>query len=103
MSDETDKRREARSYLIGLGLALALTLPVFALVAWDLAPRMTILWVTAIAAVLQIAAHLRFFLHIRLKGQTREDLHLILFTTLILLLMGGGTIWLLWNLHTRMG
>jgi len=47
--------------------------------------------------------HLRFFLHIRLKGQPREDLHLILFTTLILALMGFGTIWLLWDLHARMG
>jgi len=103
MSDNPQKRHEAMSYLLGLALALVLTLPIFAMVAWDLASRGTILWVTAGAAVIQMAVRLRFFLHIRLKGQTREDLHLILFTTLILALMGFGTIWLLWDLHARMG
>ncbi|MPQ95319.1 cytochrome o ubiquinol/quinol oxidase subunit IV [Thioclava sp. JE_KL1] len=102
MSAADEKRREARSYLIGYALALALTLPIFALVAWDLLPKVAIWWATGVAAIVQIVVHFRFFLHIRLKGQKQEDLHLILFTTLILLLMGGGTLWLLWNLHARM-
>lgn len=94
--------RERRSYAIGFAVALALTFGPFALVAWDLAGRGTVLWVIAGAAALQVVAHFRWFLHIRLRGQAREDLQLILFTALILALMGGGTIWILANLSDRM-
>ncbi|QUS36454.1 cytochrome o ubiquinol oxidase subunit IV [Falsirhodobacter algicola] len=95
-------KKERRSYLIGYVLALILTLPVLGLTASGALPRGTLLWVAGVAAVVQIAVHFRFFLHIRLKGQTREDLHLILFTTLILALMGGGTIWIMADLAARM-
>ncbi|MDB6454024.1 cytochrome o ubiquinol oxidase subunit IV [Falsirhodobacter sp. 20TX0035] len=97
-----NRRQERRSYIVGYVLALALTLPVFALLAFDLLPRRQILWIAGVAAAVQIAVHFRFFLHIRLKGQTREDLQLILFTTLLLILMGGGTIWIMTNLAHRM-
>lgn len=97
-----NRRQERRSYLVGYGLALALTLPVFALVGFDLLSRRSILWIAGVAAVVQVVVHFRFFLHIRLKGQTREDLQLILFTTLLLILMGGGTIWIMLNLAHRM-
>ncbi len=97
-----DATAERRSYLKGFAAALLLTALPFALVAWDLAARRTILVIVGAAALLQIAAHFRWFLHIRLRGQSREDLQLILFTTLILALMAGGTIWILANLATRM-
>ena len=93
---------ERRSYLVGFAVALVLTLVPFALVAWDLAARGTIVVVIGAAALLQVAAHFRWFLHIRLHGQSREDLQLILFTALILGLMAGGTIWILANLQSRM-
>ena len=105
--DETGSRpegaaNERRSYLMGYVAALILTAIPFAMVAWDLAARTVILATIGGMALLQIVAHFRWFLHIRLRGQSREDLQLILFTTLILLLMAGGTIWILANLAERM-
>ncbi len=105
--DETGSRpedvaAERGSYIKGFVAALALTAAPFALVAWDLAGRTTVLAVIGGAALLQVAAHFRWFLHIRLHGQSRDDLQLILFTTLILILMAGGTIWILANLAARM-
>jgi cytochrome o ubiquinol oxidase operon protein cyoD len=94
--------RELASYLVGYVLALMLTVPLFAAVAFDLASRQQILWATGGAALIQIVVHFRCFMHIRLHGQTREDLQLILFTTLILAIMGGGTIWIIFNLMSRM-
>ena len=55
-----------------------------------------------IAALVQIVVHMRFFLHVDLSRQKREDLQLILFTVLLLALMGGGTIWILTDLAARM-
>jgi len=58
--------------------------------------------VIGVAALAQVVVHFRFFLHIGLQRSTRDDLQLILFTTLIITLMAGGTIWILENLHHRM-
>ena len=51
---------------------------------------------------MQLAVHLRFFLHIDLKRSARADLQLILFSSLIVALMVGGTLVVLFNLHGRM-
>jgi cytochrome o ubiquinol oxidase operon protein cyoD len=93
---------ERRSYVTGLFVALVLTLIPFAMLAWDMAERRTVLVTLAVTALLQVAAHFRWFLHIRFRGQSRDDLQLILFTGLILILMAGGTVFILANLATRM-
>ncbi len=104
MSDEhSDFRADLRQYLTGFALALALTLIPFALVWWNLAPRAVALWIIAGLAILQGIVHLRYFFHIDLSRQKREDLQLILFSLLILAMMAGGTIWIMANLAQRMG
>lgn len=97
-----EQRREFRSYLYGLGLALVLTAVPFALVYWSVIPHSWTVFALGLFAVIQIVVHFRFFLHIDPPRQRMDDLHLILFSTLILALMGGGTIWILTNLATRM-
>ena len=56
----------------------------------------------AVFALVQIVVHLRYFLHIDLGKQKREDLQLILFSTFLLAIMAGGTIWIMANLQMRM-
>ena len=95
-------RTEQRSYVWGFALALVLTLIPFALVAFADIERLT-LWVTIGAcALLQVVVHLRFFMHITLDKNKREDLLLILFTVLILVILCGGTLWILFDLYQRM-
>ena len=101
MTDGTH-RREARAYLAGFGLALTLTLVPFALVNWALIQGRALAVTVAVLALAQIVVHLRFFLHIDLSRQKREDLQLILFTVLLLGIMTVGTIWIMGNLATRM-
>lgn len=99
---EEDRRTEVRSCLVAYGLSLLLTVPVFALAVWGDLARGTLGWVIALSGLTQVIVHFRGFLHIRLQGQARDDLQLILFTTLVLLMMAGGTIWVLHNLAMRM-
>ena len=104
---ETDKgeeraRDERRDYAIGYALAALLTAIPFALVGFGALGRTATLWTIGAFALVQVVAHFRFFLRIDLSRQKREDLQLILFTTLILALMCGGTIWILFNLYGRM-
>jgi cytochrome o ubiquinol oxidase subunit IV len=102
MTDGAERSRELRSYLIGFGLAVVLTAIAFGAVLVGDSSRITVLWIVAVTAVVQVVVHFRFFLHIDLSKSNRDDLQLILFSFLILTLMVAGTIWILANLHARM-
>lgn len=104
-SDEAERKQEQRddlhSYLWGYGLALIMTLIPFWLVYRDVLSRYTVLGIMGFLALAQMVVHFRFFLHIGLKRQ-REDLHLILFSALVLTMMVAGTLWIMVNLSWRM-
>ncbi len=102
MSGGSDARRERRGYLAGYGVALLLTAAAFGVVHWGVWSGATALAVVFGLGLAQMIVHFRFFLHIRLRGSTREDLQLILFTVLIIALMAGGTLVILFNLRGRM-
>ena len=84
-------------YLAGIGLALVLSAIPFGLVAFTDLSRSTLLWVIGGCAIVQVIGHFRFFLHIDLSRQNRDDLQLILFSSLIVILMVSGTIWIISN------
>jgi cytochrome o ubiquinol oxidase operon protein cyoD len=91
-----------RSYLTGLALALILTAIPFALVAVNLLPKSLTLVVVAVAAVMQILVHLRYFLHLDLASTPRENLLAILFAAILIFIMVGGSLWIMLDLHHRM-
>lgn len=93
---------EFRTYAIGLVLALVLSAVPFALVFTHALPRSDLLWVIALAAIMQLIVHFRCFLHIDLSRSKRDDLQLILFSGLIVVIMVGGTIWIISNQAARM-
>ena len=95
-----EKSKEFYHYVIGFVLATVLTIIPFTLVA-TVGGKISFI-VLIVCAVLQLFVHLRYFLHLSYKGQQREDLQLVLFTGLILLIMIGGSIWVLGDLYNRM-
>jgi cytochrome o ubiquinol oxidase operon protein cyoD len=96
------KGHDTRSYVIGYVLALALTGIAFAAVRWPSFAATTTLAIVFGLALVQIVVHFRFFLHISLGKSSRDDLQLILFSTLIVALMVSGTVVILMNLRHRM-
>lgn len=102
MDNELNYLKELRFYLTGFLLALILTIVPFALVAWGDLPSRAMLMIILVMGLIQVVVHFRFFLHIDLSRQKREDLQLILFSVLLLTIMGGGTIWIMSNLANRM-
>ena len=100
--DRGEFQRELLSYIAGFILAVALTVVSFELVYWSALPHFWLMIAIGAFALIQIAVHFRFFLHIDFSQQKREDLQLILFSALILAIMVGGTIWILSNLAARM-
>lgn len=103
MTEESiSRRRGLREPLIGFFSALVLTVIPFALVS---AKSVPLVWsVAAIAAcgLFQILVHLRYFLHLDLRPNSRDRLLAIGFAAIIVFLMVGGTVWIMIDLHTRM-
>ncbi|WP_428029127.1 cytochrome o ubiquinol oxidase subunit IV [Ancylobacter sp.] len=97
-----DEGRERRSYVVGVILALLLTTAAFAVVWLDILSGGAALAALGLLALVQAIVHLRYFLHIDLERSHRDDLMLILFTVLILLIMVSGTVWILYDQHVRM-
>jgi len=102
MDHRAEYRRELSHYVIGFVAALVLTCAAFAMVHFDLAPTNTTIGIVFVLGLIQMVVHFRYFLHIDLEASARDDLQLILFSTLITLLMVGGTLIVLANLHHRM-
>ncbi len=96
------RRRDLLTYGVGYVLALLLTCAAFAIVTWRWAAGATALGLVFGLALVQAVVHFRCFLHIDLKRSARDDLQLILFSTLIIALMVGGTLVVLFNLRMRM-
>ncbi|WP_110674973.1 cytochrome o ubiquinol oxidase subunit IV [Salinicola sp. RZ23] len=101
-AEAQERASEQRSYLWGFTLALILTLIPFGVAAFAEWRPLHLYLLIGLCAMVQVVVHFRCFLHITLARNKREDLQLILFTALILLIMVGGTLWILFNLYYRM-
>jgi cytochrome o ubiquinol oxidase operon protein cyoD len=94
---------EIWSYVIGLGLALLLTAASFYVASTSL------LWGPGIAvglvvlAIAQMGVHLVFFLHITSGPDNTNNVLALAFGVLIVLLIMGGTLWIMANLAANMG
>ncbi|MPZ37571.1 MAG: cytochrome o ubiquinol oxidase subunit IV, partial [Rhizobiales bacterium] len=74
----------------------------FALIAANSLPRPLTLIIIAVAAVIQILVHLRYFLHLDLKSTPRENLAALAFAAVLIAIMVGGSFWIMFDLHHRM-
>ncbi len=95
-------RRERRRYVIGYGGSLLLTLAVFFIAyQWGIETPGVYLTI-GLMGLAQLIVQLVYFLHIDRRRSSREDLDLVLFSTLVLLIIILGTVWILGNLAIRM-
>ncbi|MBY0611549.1 MAG: cytochrome C oxidase subunit IV family protein [Beijerinckiaceae bacterium] len=103
MSDPNQgEKDDVRGYVAGYALALALTCAAFAVVRWPSFNRITTLAIVFTLGFAQAIVHFRYFLHITLAKSARDDLWLILFSVLIIVLMVSGSLVILMNLRARM-
>ncbi len=95
-------RRERRRYVIGYGGSLFLTIAVFT-VAYVFGIETKGVYLTiGLLGLAQLVLQLVYFLHIDRRRSSREDLDLVLFSTLVLLIIIVGTVWIMGNLAVRM-
>jgi cytochrome o ubiquinol oxidase operon protein cyoD len=103
VDDAGGREAALRSYLTGFALALVLTVIPFGLVVTgDALPRWFIVSIIFLAAIAQVLVHLYYFLHLNASAGERWNLPVILFTTLILVILAGGSVWIMVNLQRHM-
>ena len=102
MTSPRIEKRETLTYLVGYGLALLLTTVAFGLVYFGLLGGRQAFYTVLGLGLAQMLVHFRCFLHIDLERSARADLQLLLFSSLIVALMVGGTLVVLFNLQQRM-
>ena len=93
---------ERRTYLIGLVLALILTAVPFGLVSLGWLPAGATLVAILVAGLAQVLVHLRYFLHLDLRRTPRENLLALCFAAVLILIMVGGSLWIMIDLRYRM-
>lgn len=90
-------------HLIGFIFAVLLTVIPFAAVGFKLFAPVTTVAVIAVAAIVQIMVHLRYFLDIRINSGRPRAMVSLVFAVVLLFIMIGGTLWIMSDLALRMG
>jgi cytochrome o ubiquinol oxidase subunit IV len=102
-----DERREdiaagVRGYLVGLVLATVLTVASFTVagsqIVWGPALPVALI----VLAIAQMGVHLVFFLHITTAPDNTNNALALAFGVLIVLLLIGGSLWIMANLNHNM-
>ena len=95
-------RREVRGYLLGLALAIGLTLASFWVVGTDEVYRPGLAVAILVLAVAQMGIHLIFFLHITTAPDNANNILALAFGVLIVCLVVFGSLWVMSHMNHNM-
>ena len=90
------------SYTAGLGLAILLTIASFVVAQTNLLWPPGIPVGLIVLAFAQIGVHLVFFLHLGSGSDNTNNILALAFGVLVVLLVIGGSCWIIANLHANM-
>ncbi|UNM95445.1 cytochrome o ubiquinol oxidase subunit IV [Ignatzschineria rhizosphaerae] len=104
MIDQSQAKKELLDYLIGYGFSIALSLIAFGVVVYlkDYLSIGVLASILALCALVQIVVQFVYFLHIRKSDNDGWNLAALFFTGIILLMIVGGSGWVMFYLHMNM-
>jgi cytochrome o ubiquinol oxidase operon protein cyoD len=102
--DEESVSVKARvlGYVVGLVLAIVLTATSFFIAGTDLVWQPSIPVAIIVLAIAQMGVHLVFFLHITTGPDNTNNVMALAFGLLIIILVIGGSLWIMANLNQNM-
>ncbi|QFT55620.1 cytochrome o ubiquinol oxidase subunit IV [Microbulbifer sp. THAF38] len=102
MAEKSGFSAHLRTYLTGYVLSVVFTLAAFWAVLALGKEYKSVLILVGLLGVAQLIVQLKCFLNVTTQREGRDNLALILFSTLILLIIVLGTAWIMGNLAMRM-
>jgi cytochrome o ubiquinol oxidase operon protein cyoD len=100
--NEIDVGKRVLGYVVGLGLAVLLTAVSFFVAGTDLVWQPSIPIAIVVLAIAQMGIHLVFFLHTGTGPDSTNNVMALAFGILIVVLVIGGSIWIMDNLNHNM-
>jgi cytochrome o ubiquinol oxidase operon protein cyoD len=100
--EDQDLPKAVLSYVIGLGLAAGLTAVSFFVAGTQLVWTPSVPVALIVLAIAQMGVHLVFFLHITSGPDNTNNVMALAFGVLIVLLLIGGSIWIMGHLNHNM-
>lgn len=97
-----DAHGSLKSYVVGFGLSVLLTLASFGTVMSGAVPHHLMMPGIVVFAVAQLLVQLVFFLHMGTSPGKRGNLAIMLFTVLILAIVVIGSLWVMHNMNANM-
>lgn len=94
-------REDIEGYALGFLLAVLLTIASFYVVHTNLIWQGGIVMALIVLAVAQIGVHLVFFMHITSAPDNTNNILALAFGVLIVVLLIGGSIWIMGHLNER--
>ena len=91
-----------RGYLIGYAAASILTIGAFAAARTDALTPASVIAAITVLAIGQMLVHLIFFLHISTTPNQRTNILAFAVTMLIVVLIVGGSLWIMSHLQSNM-
>jgi cytochrome o ubiquinol oxidase operon protein cyoD len=91
-----------RGYLIGFLLSVVLTAIPFWLVMSGVLDGQTTAIIVTFLALAQIVVHTIFFLHVNTRAEGGWTLLALVFTTIIVVIVILGSLWIMYHLHGNM-
>ena len=101
-TDHDDVIHGIRGYLLGLGLATLLTCVSFFIAGTTLVWQPSIPVALSVLAMAQMGVHLVFFLHLTTGADNINNIMALAFGILIVMLLIGGSLWIMSNLNHNM-
>ncbi len=100
--EDEGKGEGIRTYLVGLGLAVLLTVVSFLVARTSLVWQPSIPIALFVLAIAQMGIHLVFFLHITSGPDGTNNVMALAFGVLIVFLVIGGSLWIMGHLNHNM-
>jgi len=88
-----------RSYSVGFGLSIILTIVAYIIASHQLAANWTLIYVLVVLAVTQLFVQLVFFLHLGRGSRSRWNLVVFAFAGMVVLMLVGGSLWIMKHLN----
>src|SRR4051812_45155856 len=88
-----------RSYTVGFGLSLVLTIAAFSLAVNKVYTGWSLVIALLLLAIVQLLVQLMFFLHLGRESRPRWNLWVLMFAVLVVLTVGLGSLWIMKNIQ----
>ncbi|MBW5799887.1 cytochrome o ubiquinol oxidase subunit IV [Halomonas elongata] len=101
-SHEEHSHGSVKSYVVGLILSIVLTIIPFGVVMTGSFGTPAMVLIIVATAVAQVLVQLILFMHMNTKADEGWNFMSFVFTVSILVLIIGGSVWIMYNLHQNM-